>query len=394
MPNRAGDAAVQRPRLVEVFVNGSRIGDELLPGYMQYDHRLPFRSTTSAKTSSGANAIVDRARRWMVPRPDRRGAGRRPVGHVDVGVGRTRHRRRHVVTTDGLAERAVAHRARRSDRRPSRGPPALRSGRDVAGVRRHRLAPSSSPPRRRPRSSTTRRRPFGGSPNSSRARSPSRGRVCTSSISARTSTVDTTVEPRPGGDRGSPSPTASGWTPTATSRRIIWSVDFPFLPAPLPAGQIDTVVSAGGRAMCSNRAHDPRLPIRAGRGPPRAGRTPTTCAVWSCTAICAGSVGSSATTSDQPVHEAAVWSLRDNICEIPTDCPHRERAGWTGDWQIFAPPAAFLYDVDAFTPEVARRRPPRPTRRRTDRQPRPVDSGRGLLRAGRSDSTVRPAGAM
>ena len=49
------------------------------------------------------------------------------------------------------------------------------------------------------------------------------------------------------------------------------------------------------------------------------------------------------------LHEAAVWSLRDNICEIPTDCPHRERAGWTGDWQIFAPTAAFLYDVDAFS---------------------------------------------
>ncbi len=36
------------------------------------------------------------------------------------------------------------------------------------------------------------------------------------------------------------------------------------------------------------------------------------------------------------------------MCEIPTDCPHRERAGWTGDWQIFAPTAAFLYDVEAF----------------------------------------------
>ena len=49
------------------------------------------------------------------------------------------------------------------------------------------------------------------------------------------------------------------------------------------------------------------------------------------------------------LHDAAVWSLRDNICEIPTDCPHRERAGWTGDWQIFAPTAAFLFDVETFT---------------------------------------------
>ena len=49
------------------------------------------------------------------------------------------------------------------------------------------------------------------------------------------------------------------------------------------------------------------------------------------------------------LHEAVVWSLRSNICDIPTDCPQRERAGWTGDWQVFAPTAAYLYDVLAFT---------------------------------------------
>src|SRR5690606_38819444 len=33
----------------------------------------------------------------------------------------------------------------------------------------------------------------------------------------------------------------------------------------------------------------------------------------------------------------------------PTDCPQRdERLGWTGDIQIFAPAASFLYDVRAF----------------------------------------------
>ena len=45
------------------------------------------------------------------------------------------------------------------------------------------------------------------------------------------------------------------------------------------------------------------------------------------------------------LHEAAVLSFRGNACEIPTDCPTRERAGWTGDWQLFVPTAAFLYDV-------------------------------------------------
>ncbi len=49
------------------------------------------------------------------------------------------------------------------------------------------------------------------------------------------------------------------------------------------------------------------------------------------------------------LHEIADWSLRDNACDIPTDCPHRERQGWTGDWQIFLPSAAFLYDVAGFS---------------------------------------------
>jgi alpha-L-rhamnosidase len=44
-----------------------------------------------------------------------------------------------------------------------------------------------------------------------------------------------------------------------------------------------------------------------------------------------------------------VWSFRGNACDIPTDCPHRERHGWTGDWQVFVPTAAFLYDVGGFS---------------------------------------------
>jgi alpha-L-rhamnosidase len=49
------------------------------------------------------------------------------------------------------------------------------------------------------------------------------------------------------------------------------------------------------------------------------------------------------------LHDAAEWSFRDNACDIPTDCPQRERSGWTGDWQIFEPAAAFLYDVAGFS---------------------------------------------
>ncbi|MFH8252912.1 family 78 glycoside hydrolase catalytic domain [Microbacterium sp. B2969] len=43
-----------------------------------------------------------------------------------------------------------------------------------------------------------------------------------------------------------------------------------------------------------------------------------------------------------------VWSQRANFLAVPTDCPQRERAGWTGDLQIFAPTAATLMDVASF----------------------------------------------
>jgi alpha-L-rhamnosidase len=49
------------------------------------------------------------------------------------------------------------------------------------------------------------------------------------------------------------------------------------------------------------------------------------------------------------LHRAAEWSLLTNACDIPTDCPTRERAGWTGDWQIYVATAAYLYDVTDFS---------------------------------------------
>ncbi len=36
------------------------------------------------------------------------------------------------------------------------------------------------------------------------------------------------------------------------------------------------------------------------------------------------------------LHSNVFWSQRSNFLSIPTDCPQRERAGWTGDAQIFA----------------------------------------------------------
>ncbi len=44
-----------------------------------------------------------------------------------------------------------------------------------------------------------------------------------------------------------------------------------------------------------------------------------------------------------------VWTHRDNMHSIPTDCPQRdERLGWMGDMLVFAQPAAFNMDMAAF----------------------------------------------
>ncbi|MBE0697885.1 MAG: glycoside hydrolase family 78 protein, partial [Anaerolineaceae bacterium] len=48
------------------------------------------------------------------------------------------------------------------------------------------------------------------------------------------------------------------------------------------------------------------------------------------------------------LHKNVEWSMKGNFLDLPTDCPTRERAGWTGDAQVFTPSAAFLMDTRAF----------------------------------------------
>ena len=104
------------------------------------------------------------------------------------------------------------------------------------------------------------------------------------------------------------------------------------------------------------------------------------------------------------LHENVVWSMRGNFVDVPTDCPQRdERLGWTGDIQVFAPTASFLYDCagllaswlqDLAVEQRPRRhrpllRPGIPARRVPDsarrglgrrRRARPVDAVRALRR--------------
>jgi alpha-L-rhamnosidase len=55
--------------------------------------------------------------------------------------------------------------------------------------------------------------------------------------------------------------------------------------------------------------------------------------------------------SDERVNrlqENILWSSRSNFVDIPTDCPTRERHGWTGDAQLFFTSAAYLFNFAPF----------------------------------------------
>ena len=121
--------------------------------------------------------------------------------------------------------------------------------------------------------------------------------------------------------------------------------DVPFLPAPLTAGQVDRVT--GGEVF------EPRLTTHGFRyvrveGPEEVRCGDVTGVVVHTDLEPRGTFR----CSDERVqrfHDAAVWSFRGNACDIPTDCPTRERAGWTGDWQLYVPTASYLYDVAGFS---------------------------------------------
>lgn len=48
------------------------------------------------------------------------------------------------------------------------------------------------------------------------------------------------------------------------------------------------------------------------------------------------------------------WSAKNNHADVPTDCPTRERHGWTGDAQIFCDTAAYFFDYASFARKYLR----------------------------------------
>lgn len=51
---------------------------------------------------------------------------------------------------------------------------------------------------------------------------------------------------------------------------------------------------------------------------------------------------------------STLWSARNNHADLPTDCPTRERHGWTGDAQIFRTTACYLFDYAAMARKYQR----------------------------------------
>ena len=114
--------------------------------------------------------------------------------------------------------------------------------------------------------------------------------------------------------------------------------------------QVDTVISAG----IDGDGFEPRHSTKGFQFVRIAGH-PGPLAIDDITSIVVHTdfrcIGSFACSDERlnAMHRVAEWSFRGNACDIPTDCPTRERAGWTGDWQVYVETAAYLYDVAGFS---------------------------------------------
>jgi alpha-L-rhamnosidase len=118
----------------------------------------------------------------------------------------------------------------------------------------------------------------------------------------------------------------------------------------LPAGQVDEVTASGAPGEVfepRHTTHGFQYVSVQGLAPDLAAEEISACLVHTDLEPLG-----TFTCSDErlnTLHGIVDWSFRDNACEVPTDCPQREKAGWTGDWQLFVPTAAYLYDVTGFS---------------------------------------------
>jgi alpha-L-rhamnosidase len=338
--------------LYEVWLNGQRVGDvELAPGWTQYAVRVPMQSyDVSALLRPGPNTVAvllaDGWYRGKVGAPraaDQYGASTALRLQVETD-GRVLAATSvswltapsHVVAADLVAgqhedRRLVEPRVHDPAWMPVGWAPAVPREVDVAIVQ------TIAPPVRRTESLRpvrVERRPDG-------SQLVDLGQNINGWIRlSRLGSEGTTLTLRhgehldPGGD--------------LTTEHL--DVDFPILPDRLPLGQVDVVVSAGREGD----VFEPRFTTKGFRYVSIEGLDETL-DPGDVTGVVVHSdlrrLGSFECSDDRlnRLHDAVEWSLRDNLVWVPTDCPQRERAPWTGDWQVFASTAAYLYDVDAFT---------------------------------------------
>src|SRR5919112_1468747 len=335
--------------LYEVFVNGRRVGDhELTPGYTQYDARL------QAQAFDVTDLVVPGSNEFTVLLSD--GWFRGQVGtmraadqwgertaflaqlHVDHPDGGTTvagtdaswsGRPSHLVAADLIEGQSEDRRLLGSD---GGWTPAVPAGTGV-----DRLVWSPAPPVRRvqelPAVTVTR-------PAADR-QVVDLGRNINGWVRlTRLGPAETTLTLTHGEALG----------PDGDVTMTHLAPDFPFLPHPLSAGQVDRVVSAGR----DDEVFEPRHTTHGFQyvrveGHPQELTSDDVTGVVVHTDMRRTGWFSCSNEKVNRLHEAAVWSFRDNACDVPTDCPTRERAGWTGDWQLYVPTAAFCYDVAGFS---------------------------------------------
>ncbi|WP_306901736.1 family 78 glycoside hydrolase catalytic domain [Arthrobacter sp. B1I2] len=121
-------------------------------------------------------------------------------------------------------------------------------------------------------------------------------------------------------------------------------------PNPLPTGQTDTVISRGN----SRDVFEPRHTTHGFRyvavdGLPEDLNSTDIAAILVHTDLAPTGTFDCSDELLNQLHRIAKASWRANACDVPTDCPQRERWGYTGDYQIFVRSAAFLDDVYGFS---------------------------------------------
>lgn len=119
--------------------------------------------------------------------------------------------------------------------------------------------------------------------------------------------------------------------------------------AVLPAGQVDEVISAGR----DGDVFEPRHTTHGFRYVQLEGAAPLGMDDIVAVVVHSDLVGTGSFTSSDArldrLHDVVSWSFRGNACGLPSDCPQRERSGFTGDWQVFVDTAAVMFDVEAFS---------------------------------------------